>query len=135
MKRLRFASWIAILAIALNASGVYAQSLFKKAMTEHLKLKSVSCSACHIAGKPKTNRSDFGKLFEKELTGKNVTARLKSAPSSPSEKQVVESAVKKEFIDALKKVVKKEYPGGGTYGEAIKAAKIKGIQTGVTESM
>ncbi len=126
MKRLRFASWLAILAFTLNATGVHAQSLFKKAMTEHLKLKSVSCSACHIAGKPKTNRSDFGKLFEKELTGKNVTGRLKSASVAPNKNQV-EAAVKKEFIDALKKVLKKDYPGGGTYGEAINAAKIKGI--------
>ncbi len=129
MRKFRLAAWFAIAAIVLNTSGVYAQSAFKKALQKHLGLEkgsSISCNACHVSNKPKKMRNDFGKLFDKELEGKDITARLKGAGA---QKKVVTAKVTAEFLEALQKIEKTDHPDGGTYGEALKAGKIAGVKT------
>ena len=128
MRTYRIAAWCCIIAMAANTSSVFGQNLFKKLMQNHYKVKSVSCNSCHVSGKPKTMRSDFGKLFDTELKGKDISKRLEDAKNNPEQKAAVEKVVATEFMDALKKIDKKEYPGSGTYGDAIQAGKINGIK-------
>ena len=128
MRKLRLGAWICLVAILLNSTGVFAQTLFKKELQAHYGVKSVSCNTCHVSGKPKKMRNDFGELFAKGLAGKNVTKRIKESKSDPDLKAKVEAEVKKEFGEVMKKIDKMKYPGGGTYGEAIKAGKIAGVK-------
>jgi len=128
MKNYRLTAWCCMVVMAVNTTGAFGQSLFKKLTQEHYKVKSVSCNTCHVSGKPKTMRGDFGKLFDAELKGKDISKRLKDAKNDPEKKAAVEKVVGAEFMEALKKIDKREFPGGGTYGEAIRAGKVKGIR-------
>ena len=86
----------------------------------------VSCNACHVKGKPKTERSEFGKLFFKQLKDKNISATFKSK-SGPDKKTYEKDVMIPAFKEALKKVKAQKNKEGETYDDLIKAGKIPEI--------
>ena len=97
----------------------------------------VSCNACHVKGKPKSERSDFGKLFYAEFKSKELTKNFKAkqkeskAAKTKYEKETMIPAFKKAIEKIAKQKEKKdskeEQKNAKTYDELIKAGEIANI--------
>ena len=113
-----------ILAITQNAS---AHSAFKKAFEAKYKVKA-SCNSCHDK-KSKEIRTDFGKLYDKVLKGKDITKKWKAAKEEGSAKRKEYEAgeMTTEFKKAME-VVGKQKKGDVTYEQLIKELKIEGLK-------
>ena len=100
-----------VISIGINlsmASTLNAHDEFKEVLERRYRLKSVSCKACHTDKKDKKIRNAFGKLFDKELKGKNLTKRYLAAKEEGDEaKRQFEKKMIKEFAVALNAVEKK----------------------------
>lgn len=117
-----------------------AHTLFKKAFEKSYPTMKVSCNSCHVKGKPKTEHSDFGELFHKELKSEHVTEAWKAAKADGG--KAAQKAYEKEtmlplFEKALKKIKSttvaevegEENPDAGkTYDQLIKEEKIENIK-------
>lgn len=110
----------------LNASAANAHNVFKKAMKEKYGVADVSCNVCH--GKDKKIRNDLGKLFEKELAGKDLTKKFNDLKDKPEERKAFEKEMEEIFKKSLEVVEAKEGPGGKTYAELFKSGGIEGIK-------
>lgn len=106
-----------------------AHSEFKKALQKKYNLKSVSCNTCHVKGKPKSERSDFGKLFDKHFKGKDISAKYKKLKDEELDDEIDEfkKYMDKEFKKAIVEIEKVE-KDGSTIGKMIKEGKIDGIK-------
>ena len=80
---------------------------FKKQVQKKYPGMKVNCNACHVKGKPKTERNDFGKLFAKELKASNptLTEEWKSKKGAVKKKYESKTMVP-AFDKALAKVKK-----------------------------
>ena len=113
---------------------VDAHTVFKKALEKSYKGVKVSCNACHLKGKPKSERNDgLGKAFYEELKDQNLTEEWKSKEGKEKrefQKEVMLPAFKK----ALKVVKeKKEEKSGKTWNELIETAQLDGLKLKDTE--
>ena len=125
-KSILFAVAFAVFAAANSAD---AHMAFKKQLAAKYAGTKVSCNACHVKGKPKSDRNEFGKLFSKELkkTHPNLTKDFKSKKGA-DKKAFEKSTVVPAFDKALKLVkVMKEKKSGKTYDELIKAFEMPEI--------
>ena len=104
-----------------------AHSAFKKELGKKYPKMKISCNACHVKKKPKTQRTEFGKLFEKELKGKELSAGFKERKGDERKKYVKEVMVP-AFQEALKKIKKMKNKDDITYDELIKTGKIPEIK-------
>lgn len=136
MRKRRLAAWCGLVAMILHVGAACAQGIFRTELKKKYGFRTVSCYTCHArvpsgTENPKQYRNDFGKLFEARLKGKNVTARLKEVKGlkrGDPRRASVESDVRQQFLEVLKKVEQLAYPGGGTYADALRDGKIDGIK-------
>lgn len=113
--------------LVIGAADVQAHAAFKKVMSQKYPDMKVSCNACHVKGKGKSQRNDFGKLFFKELKTKKLTAGFKSKQGDERKKYANDVMVP-AFTAALKKVKKlKPKDSEMSYDELIKAGKMADI--------
>ncbi len=104
-----------------------AHMTFKKELTKKYEGMKVSCDACHVKGKPKTERNEFGKLFHKEFKDKKITENFKKLDRD-GKKQYEKEVMVPEFKKALEKIKKmKKKDTEMTFDELIKAGEIAGI--------
>ncbi len=113
-------------ALLLNPSPLMAHTTFKKELGKKYPTMKISCSACHVDKKPKTQRNDFGKLFAKEFKGKNISATFKSLKGDEKKKYEKEVMIP-AFAAALKKIQKQKNKAGETYDALIKSGAMPGI--------
>ena len=106
-----------VVAGGLSAS---AHSVFKKEMEKKYPGMKVSCNACHVEKKPKTERNPFGNLFHKQMESLELTKNWKEKKGS--EKKDYETNVMiPEFEKAMTKIA------AMTYDEIIKSGLVEGI--------
>ena len=111
----------------MMTSSADAHMAFKKAMSKKYPEMKVTCNACHVKAKPKSERNDFGKLFLKELKDKEITKNFKSK-TGEERKDYEKKVMGPEFLKALAKIKKmKPKDKEQTYDELIKAGEIKEI--------
>lgn len=82
--------------------------------------KKISCNACHVEKKPKTERGAYGKLFSKTFESKTLTAdwkALKGAEKKAFEKEKLGP----EFDKAYEKIK------AMTFQDLVEAGVIAGI--------
>ena len=113
-------------AIFMGPSPVLAHTTFKKELGKKYPTMKISCSACHVDKKPKTERNDFGKLFAKEFKGKDISATFKSKKGDEKKKYEKEVMIP-AFTAALKKIQKMKNKEGETYDALIKSGTMPGI--------
>jgi hypothetical protein len=110
--------------VATNpASG---HTVFRKYMQGKYKNLQVKCEACHIKGKPKTERNEFGNLFFTILKDKDLTKQweaLKGEEKRKFEKETMTPA----FEKALELVKEKKNDKDKKYGEMIAAGEIENM--------
>lgn len=118
---------IACCFVVTMATCADAHVAFKKALSTKYPEMKITCNACHVEKKPKTERNKFGKLFAKELKDKKITETFKGKEAEERKKYAKE-VMMPEFIKALDKI-KKTKPKDQklTYDELIKAGEIKEI--------
>ena len=125
--------------VALSVASLFVFSVFVAASAEgHMTFKKqlqkkypgvkVSCNACHVKGKPKTDRSEFGKLFAKELkkTHPTLSADFKGKKGQ-AKKDFEAKTMLPAFDKALKIVKKAKNKKGETYDSLIKSFQIADI--------
>ncbi|MDG2185436.1 MAG: hypothetical protein P8K79_07135 [Mariniblastus sp.] len=125
----RIFQWILLIggvAVFLSPSLLMAHTTFKKELGKKYPTMKISCSACHVDKKPKTQRNDFGKLFAKEFKGKDVSATFKSLKGDEKKKYEKEVMIP-AFAAALKKIQKQKNKAGETYDALIKSGAMPGI--------
>lgn len=121
------------LAIVGVLSGIcstsYAHMAFKKQLQKKYVGMKVSCNACHVKGKPKTDRTEFGKLFEKQLKVSNPTLTADWKPKKGADKkQYVTATMVPAFDKALAKVKTSKNKQGQLYDDLIKNGQIAEIK-------
>ena len=115
---------------AFAATTVEAHTVFKKALEKSYKEVKVSCNACHLKGKPKSERNEeLGKAIYEELKELNLTEDWKAKKGTEKrafQKEVMLPAFKK----ALKviKEKKKDEDGEATWDELIKTVELDGLK-------
>ena len=110
-----------------SSSTASAHMAFKKELSKKYSDMKVTCNACHVKSKPKTERNEFGKLFHKELKEKKLTEGFKSRKGS-ERKQYEKDVMVPEFKKALEKIKKmKPKDQEQTYDELIKAGEMAEI--------
>ena len=114
-----------------HAHKFFKEELEKKYEADNLKVKS--CNFCHVAKKPKTERNDLGKLFEKDpaFDGKDFSAKLKKAhdADNKAEEEALEAEMIKAFKKAMEEIEKKSpEKDGPTYAELIKEKKLEYLE-------
>ena len=62
-----FSLGLALLGLALFPASSEAHTIFKKFLTSKYSNLQVKCEACHVKGKEKEVRNEFGELFFKQL--------------------------------------------------------------------
>ncbi len=107
------------IALACGSPAV-AHNVFKKEISKKYPEKKISCNACHVDKKPKTERNDFGKLFHKQFAEQKLTENWKSKKGS--DKKAYEAEV---MIPAFQKALKNVT--SMTYDDIIKAGMVSGI--------
>ena len=125
----RIFQWILLIggvAVFLSPSLLMAHTTFKKELGKKYPTMKISCSACHVDKKPKTQRNDFGKLFAKEFKGKDISATFKSLKGDEKKKYEKEVMIP-AFAAALKKIQKQKNKAGETYDALIKSGAMPGI--------
>ena len=123
---------IVMLVFVVSSFGAVSDSsahlAFKKELTKKYPDLKVSCNACHVKSKPKSLRSEFGKLFEKELKEKKLTVEWKTK-SGADKKQYEKDVMIPEFKKAWEKIKKtKKKDTELTYEELVKAGEIPDIK-------
>ena len=113
-------------AVLLTPTPLMAHTTFKKELGKKYPTMKISCGACHVDKKPKTQRNDFGKLFAKELKSKNISATFKSKKGDEKKKYEKEVMIP-AFTAALKKIQKQKNKAGETYDALIKSGAMPGI--------
>lgn len=119
----------AVIVIGLTASQGLAHPAYKKALTEKLGAKTLSCEVCHVKGEKKTVRNPLGKEFHKALHDKSHTELYNNAKKEGSDaRKAAEAQMIKEFLAVLDAVKAKESPDGVTYGELVETKKLEGVK-------
>ena len=121
----------ALVATLTGPAAALAQTEFQIALRKKYNFKTVVCATCHPAGKEKTERNEFGTLFAKEFTGKNVSKRLADVKDLDVEDPArvkVKNEVTKQFLEALQKIESLPGPGGEKWSELLKAGKLEGVK-------
>ncbi len=102
---------------------------FKKRLESKYPGMKVSCNACHVKGKPKTERTKFGKLFVKQLKKTNPSLTKEYKPKKGDEKKAFEKETLIPAFDKALKIVKAEKnKEGQVYDELIKNAEFANIK-------
>ncbi len=107
-------------------SSANAHTIFKKFMTTKYSNLQVKCEACHIKGKDKEVRNEFGELFYKQLKDQELTKKwksLKGAEKRTYEKEVMTPA----FEKALEEVKKQKNDKDQLYGDLIAKGEIENM--------
>jgi hypothetical protein len=125
-----------IVTLSFWASQARALPPFKKAFEEkyvanstsdELKaaFKKESCNTCHVKGKEKTVRNDYGQALSKILGG-TVAKDLKAAKASGGDagQKAELDKVLKDLDKAFDTVADEKSPSGTTYGDLIKDGKL-----------
>lgn len=102
-----------------------AHTVFKKELQKKYPEVIFKCEACHVKGKPKTERNEFGELFYKQTKDQKLTEawdKLKGAAKKKYENETMVPAFNKA-LDEVKKL--KKEGGEETYDELIKNLKIE----------
>ena len=119
---------VAITFVFCATSESNAHMAFKKRLEAKYEGMKVSCNACHVKKKPKTERNEFGKLFHKQWkeTHAKLTEEWKSKKGA--EKKAYETEVMVPTFDKALKVVKEmKNDKKEKYDDLIKAGKIPEI--------
>lgn len=118
-----------------SASSVEAIAPFKQAFqkkyvdesgNEEFKaaFKEASCNVCHLKGKKKEERNEYGKALDELIEG-NANKRIQEAKKiNDDELKKVTDQVLEELEKAFEKVAEKKAASGETYGEMLKAGKL-----------
>jgi hypothetical protein len=87
--------------------------------------QKASCNVCHVKGKKKEERNEYGKALDELLEG-NSNKRIMEAEKSGgvAGKDAETKKVLEELAKAFDKVAEMKSPTGETYGELIKANKL-----------
>lgn len=122
-------SGLALAVVAIGSTQAEAHMAFKKHMQKKYEGTSVSCNACHVKGKPKTERSEFGKLFFKEFKENKLTLSEEWNAKEKADRKEYETKIMVPAFDkALKKIKEKKNKEDEKYDDLIKAGKIDGIK-------
>jgi len=102
-----------------------AHDCFQEPMEERYGLRTVSCKTCHPNNKDRSIHNEFGKLFEKELLGKELTKKFNEAEKKGEEAVAeYEKEMVQHFIVAMKAVEKKSM----TFEDLIKHGLLNGVR-------
>lgn len=117
-------------------SSVEAIAPFKKAFQEKYvdgssneefkaAFQKASCNVCHVKGKKKEERNDYGKLLDELIEG-NANKRIMDAEKAGGEdgKMAETKKILEELDKAFDKVAAMKSPSGETYGELLKQSKL-----------
>lgn len=121
-----FAAFVMLLGFCSTAP---AHMVFKKHVQQKYPGMKVNCNACHVKGKPKTERNDFGKLFAKELKASNPTLTEEWKSKKGAEKKQYETTTMVPAFDkVLAKVKTLTNDKQEVYDDLIKSGKIPFIE-------
>lgn len=121
-----FSLGLALLGVTFFPASSEAHTIFKKFLTTKYSNLQVKCEACHVKGKDKEIRNEFGELFFKQLKDQELTKKWKSLKGK--EKQAYEKEVMvPAFEKALEEVKQQKNSKDQLYGDLIAKGEIENM--------
>jgi len=119
---------VAVWACLTGSPGV-AHIPYKKVMEEQYPGIVVTCNACHVASKPKSERSQFGDLFYHHMDGETLTRRWNELKDDKeAQKKYEDETMVPLFIAALNDIGEIKTEEGPKYAELIAEGKLEGVK-------
>lgn len=103
-----------------------AHTIFKKFISTKYTNLQVKCEACHLKGKDKEIRNEFGELFYKQLKDQELTKKWKSLKGNEKRKYEKEVMIP-AFEKALEEVKKQKNAKDQIYGDLIAKGEIENM--------
>lgn len=112
------------------AANVTAHSELKKEMEKGNKHLKVSCNACHVKGKKKTVRNEFGEALFQEFKQFKFSEAIHKIKDKKKKKEYFEKNVFPEYRKAFKKVATKDVKNkkGDKWADLVKNGKLPGVK-------
>lgn len=107
-------------------AGAEAHTIFKKFLSTKYANLQIKCEACHVKGKDKEVRNEFGELFFKQLKDQELTKKWKTLKGNEKrkyEKEVMTPA----FEKALEEVKKLKNAKDQLYGDLIAKGEVENM--------
>lgn len=128
------AAVLVALALVVFPVQVSAHSIFKKTLEKEVEGLKVTCFACHVKKKPKSERNEFGELFFKEFEGKEFTKKWEELKEDKDAQKAFESdEMAPAFVKALETIGEMETEEGDKYADLIAQGKIEGTKLKKTD--
>lgn len=115
--------------LGLSTGAVQAHTVFKKMLEKKYPGVRVSCEACHVKGKPKTERNEFGQVFFEQLKDQDLTKQWQAFEEDKDGKAKFEKeTMLPAFEKALEVVKEAKNKEEVAYDALIKDVKLPGLK-------
>ena len=115
-----------VLSASTTACG---HTVFKKELTKKYPKTRVSCEACHVKGKPKDERNEFGELFFQRLKDQNLSKQWDAFGEDAEAKSKFETeTMLPAFSKVLEEVKKLNNKQNVSYDSLLADAKLPGLK-------
>ncbi len=116
-------------AMVIGSVPTFGHTVFKKIMQKKYPEVRVSCEACHVKGKPKTERNEFGHLFFEKMKDKELTKNWEAFGDDRTGKRDFENKVMTPtFEKALELVKEMKKDDEIAYASLIAESKLDGLK-------
>ena len=126
----RMLSFVALFLFAacLAPSSAQAHSDFKKLFEKEYAHLKVTCNACHVKGKKKDVRNEFGMALHKKFEKEEFTKKLKDIKDRDEKKKYMEEKVLPVVKKAMKETIEKEKnKAGDDWADLVKNGTLPGV--------
>jgi hypothetical protein len=117
---------VSLLTVTSPANG---HTVFKKELTKKYSKSRVSCELCHVKGKPKDERNEFGELFFQKMKDQNLSKQWEAFGENAEGKTKFEKeTMLPAFVKVLDEVKTMKNKEGVAYDSLMAEAKLPGLK-------
>ncbi len=118
-----------VASILTVSSPAIGHTVFKKELTKKYSKTRVSCELCHVKGKPKDERNEFGELFFKKMKDQDLTKQWEAFGENAEAKSKFEKeTMLPAFVKVLDEVKTMKNKEDITYDSLLAEAKLPGLK-------
>ncbi len=121
-------SVFALCFVSLTTVGAEAHTEIKNMFEKEYSHLKVTCNACHVQGKGKEVRNDFGAAIHSKVADEEFSKKYKEIKDRDEKKKYMEESILPAIKKSIGEVVEKESnPDGEKWADLIKNATLPGV--------
>jgi disulfide oxidoreductase YuzD len=121
-------SGVALGVFGLSATSAWAHTEIKNMFEKEYAHLKVTCNACHVQGKGKEVRNEFGAAIHKKVADEDFSKKFKEIKDKAEKKKYMEETILPAIKKSVAEVVEKESNSAGDkWADLIKNATLPGV--------